>query len=390
MDHFTETSHTGFLENIGNSFKGILFGFLLLAGSIYLLSYNEHRSINQTLALEEMQSKIITLENTNYNAQYEKSPVLLQGEVLPKKELEDRLFGIKSNGLVLERNVEMYQWVEHTSSKSEDKLGGGTETVTTYDYKKEWSSSTVDSSSFRYSSGHENTSMAYHRESFSTDANLGDFYLSKNIIKHFSNRESFNGLTKMPEKIGEMKNYKSYLYKGSNPEHPLIGDIKISYKEAGQGFYSLAGMVQGKALVPYISENDKNLFFVRVAKVSAHQIFKEEFDANTLLTWVLRAVGLMLMFFGFMLIMGPLETLANVIPMLGSVIGGASALVAGVLTLLLGSLVIAIAWFASRPLLSLTIIGVGIGLTFILKSFKKDKESAFSSQSTPPPRRNKD
>jgi len=96
------------------------------------------------------------------------------------------------------------------------------------------------------------------------------------------------------------------------------------------------------------------------------------------------------MFFGFMLIMGPLETLANVIPMLGSVIGGASALVAGVLTLLLGSLVIAIAWFASRPLLSLTIIGVGIGLTFILKSFKKDKESAFSSQSTPPPRRNKD
>ena len=72
MHHFTETKTTSYGENIGNSFKGILLGIVLIIGSIILLSYNENRSINQTLALEEMQSKIVTLPNSNYDAKYEK------------------------------------------------------------------------------------------------------------------------------------------------------------------------------------------------------------------------------------------------------------------------------------------------------------------------------
>ncbi|SFV51001.1 hypothetical protein MNB_SV-12-1118 [hydrothermal vent metagenome] len=388
MNHFTETTTTSYGENIGSSFKGILFGIILIIGSIILLSYNENRSINQTLALEEMQSKIITLQSTKYDTKYENNPILIQGEVTPIKELEDSQFGVKSDGLVLERRVEMYQWRENKTTKSEDKMGGSTETTTTYDYAKEWSSTSIDSSSFKHPENHQNPPMAYSRATYTTDANIGDFYLSKNIINHFSTGSSFDGLSSMPDKIGDMKNYKSYLYKGKNPNTPAIGDIKITYTQAPKGTYSLAGMVKKKALVPYISQNDRTLLFVRNGIVSADKIFQEEFDSNSMLTWGLRAIGLLLMFFGFKLIMGPLATLANVIPMFGSLIGGASSIVAGVLTLLLGSIVIAIAWFASRPILSLIIIAVGIGLTVILNRFKKDKGSfGQNSQTTPPPRR---
>jgi hypothetical protein len=387
MNHFTETTTTSYGENIGNSFKGILFGFLLIVGSIILLSYNENRSINQTLALEEMQSKIVTPKSPKYESEYEKKPLLLQGEVIPIKQLEDTIFGVKANGLVLQRHVEMYQWRENKTTKSEDKLGGSTETTTTYDYVKDWSSSPINSSSFKYPQEHQNPPMSYSKETYTTDANIGDFYLSKEIISHFNNSESFDGLSKMPEQIADMKNYKTYLYKGVNPSTPSIGDIKITYNQTDRGTYSIAGMSEGKAIVPYISKNERDLLFVRVGIVSANQIFQEEFDSNTTLTWILRVVGLALMFFGFMLIMGPLSTLANVIPMFGSLIEGASAIVAGVFTLLLGSVVIAIAWFASRPILSLIIIGVGVGLTMILNRFKKDKGSFSQNTETTPPSR---
>ena len=383
MNHFSETTTTGYGENIGNSFKGIIFGFFLIVGSIFLLSWNENRSINQTLALEEMQSKIVTLPSAKYDAKYNKKPLLVQGEVVPIQALEDSQFGVKSDGLMLKRKVEMYQWRENKSSKSEDKLGGGTQTVTTYDYVKEWSTTAISSSSFKHPQEHSNPPMNYSKETFTTDANLGDFYLSKNIINHFNSTESFNGLSTLPDEIAGFKNHKSFLYKGENVNAPSIGDIKISYTQTPKGVYSIAGMAQDKAMVPYLSSNDRDLIFVRTGIVGADTIFKEEFDSNSTLTWILRAVGLILMFVGFMLIMGPLATLANVIPMLGSLVEGASALVAGVLTLLLGSVVIAVAWFASRPMLSLIIIGVGIGLTMILGRFKKDREPL----TTPPPRR---
>ncbi len=395
MNHFSETTTTGYGENIVNSFKGIIFGFFLILGSIVLLSWNENRSINQTLALEEMQSKIITLSDSKYDIKYENKPILVHGEVVPLKPLEDSQFGVKSDGLMLERKVEMYQWKENKHSESKDKLGGGTETVTTYDYVKKWSSNIIDSSSFKYPEGHNNPPMDYSKKTFTTDANLGDFYLSKNIINHFDNRLSFNGLSTLPDEIDGFKNYKSFLYKGANLNYPSVGDIKISYTQIPKGVYSIAGMAQNKEIVPYISSNDRELIFVRTGVATANRIFKEEFDSNSTLTWILRAGGFVVMFFGFMLLVGPLATIANVIPALGSLVEGTTAIVAGILTLLLGSVVIAIAWFASRPMMSIFIIGVGVGLTMILKRLKKDKvplkttPPSRKSGATPPPRRTK-
>ncbi len=397
MNHFTETSSSSYGANIKSSFKGIVFGLFLILASIILLSYNENRSINQTLALEEMQSKLFVVNGTMYDIQYERKPTLIQGEVSPINDLEDSEFGLSSDGLVLERHVSMYQWQERKSSKSEDKLGGGTETVTTYDYAQAWVDHKVDSSTFKHPENHQNPSMSHTQRTFSTDANIGDFYLSKTIISQFESRQPFDGLSSLPKEIAGFSNHKSFLYRGENPNSPKIGDLKITYTHTPKGIYSIVGMTENKSIVPYVSQNDRTLLFIRSGMVSADTIFKEEFSSNSTLTWILRGVGLVLMFIGFMLIMAPLSTFANVIPMVGSLIEGASALVAGILTLLLGSVVIAIAWFASRPMLSLVIIAVGVGIPLILGEFKNSSKKPLSppnrnvppqrSGATPPPRR---
>jgi len=417
MDHFTETTRTSYGSNIGNSFKGILFGLLLLVGSIVLLWWNESRSVNQADALNEMNAKIVTLPDSIYHPEHENKPVLVQGEVKPVSQIVDTLFGVKSDGLVLRRSVEMYQWKENKSSKSEEKLGGGTETVTTYDYVKEWSSMAINSSSFKHPQGHHNPPMNYKGETFVTDANIGGYYLSQNMVAKIGASQTYNGLSSMPKKIGVADNHMSFLYigqkpqdqgvtdlngslkievgdVGSSPQNPRVGDVKISYTYAPAGQYSIAAKSQNKALVNYTTSNGESFSFIRSGTVSAKQIFKDELDANSTLTWILRGVGLLIMFIGFSLIMGPLATIAKVIPMLGSLVGGATGIIAGVLTLVLGSIVISLAWFTSRPMLSLAIIGIGIAIVVGLAKFGKKKETTVNNDSfsevpssaTPPPR----
>jgi len=395
MDRYTETTYTGYGQNIGNSFKGIFLGIIFLIGSIILLWWNEGRSVDQATALNEMQEKIVTLPNTSYDGQYENRAVLVQGKVIPLEGLFDPEFGVKSDGLVLSKSVEMYQWNEKTSTTSQDKLGGGTETITTYDYVKEWSSSQIDSSSFKRSMGHQNPMMTRKDGYYVTPAQMGDFSLDKTMVSHIGAYESYAGLASMPDYIGDAKNYKSFLYLGINPQMPMIGDMKITYLYAPSAIYTFAAKEQGKALVPYVTDNGKSFVFVRNGKVDSMTIFKEELDANSLMTWILRGVGLLVMFFGFTMIMGPVATLAKVIPMLGSLVGGVTSLVAGAFTLVLGSMIIALAWFSSRPLMSLTIIAVGIGIAFALgklgkKSVQAVKETyeGNSEPRTPPSRTN--
>jgi len=385
MDKFTETSYTSYGQNIGNSFKGIFVGLIFLIGSIVLLWWNEGRSVEQAEALQEMQGKIITLSDTSYNAENDNKAVLLSGNVKPLHEIIDPEFGVKSNGLVLKKTTQMYQWKEHEESQSKDKLGGGTETVTTYTYVKEWSSFENNSMNFKHPQGHQNPAMTHKGGIYSTDAQLGDFHLDKNVINNIGTFESYPGLMQMPDMIGDAKNYKTYLYLGINPSTPQIGDVKITYTYAPAGEYTFAGKQSGKSIMSYTTENGKDFLFVRSGKVSAKKIFKEELEANAMMTWILRAVGLLLMFIGFSMMMGLLATLAKVIPMLGSLVGGMTSIIAGVLTLILGSLVIALAWFSSRPIMSLIIIAVGVGIAFALGKFGKKKGAVSGGRSTPPP-----
>ncbi len=381
MDHFTEKSYTGYGQNIGNSLKGIFFGFILLIGSIILLWWNEGRSVEQSTALNEMKAKIITLSDTKYATKYEGQAALFQGEVEPLNELVDSTFGINFDGLKLKRMVAMYQWRENTSSKSEDKLGGGTETVTTYDYVKEWSYSEINSDTFKHPQGHQNPKMLYRDETFVTDAKMGDFYLDKTVVDHISASEDYAGLH--PASDLNMTNHQNFLYIGKNAQKPQIGDIKISYKVASRGIYSFAAKIQGETLTYYTTKNGKQFIFVRNGKVTAESIFDSELESNSVLTWILRGVGLVLMFVGFSTMMSILSTLAKVIPFLGSLVGGVTGIIAGILTLILGSFVIALAWLSSRPLLSLGILIGGVIIAISIAKFGKKKEVQTNDETSP-------
>ncbi len=378
MDKFTETTTTSYGANIGNSIKGMGIGAFLIISSISLLWWNEGNTVAQASALSEMEANTITLSGTNYDAASEGKPVLIQGDIKPNKQLSDPLFGVISDGLLLKRDAQMYQWNEEEHTQT-DNTGGSTTTTTTYSYNKKWASTPIDSSRFKHPEGHQNPQMTYQSQKFGTDATLGDYAVGQNMLSSLDAKSPID-LSKLPQYMNGFKNYNTYYYSGYNISYPKIGDMKISYSFEPVGKFTVAALSQNKELIAYSASNGRSLAFVKNGTMTAAQLFKAEQDANAMMAWFIRVIGLVIMYIGFTLLMGVLPTLARIIPFLGSLIGGVTGLIAAVLTLVVGSLVIAIAWFASRPMLSVALIAGGIVLAVILGKAAKRKAPSLTEE----------
>ena len=111
--------------------------------------------------------------------------------------------------------------------------------------------------------------------------------------------------------------------------------------------------------------------------VPAQQMFEDAISTNTLITWLVRLGGFILLWIGFVLLFAPLSVLADIVPLFGSLVGAATGLIAFLLALAVALTVIAIAWVVFRPLLGITLlIGAIAALFFGFRAFGKKKPQA--------------
>jgi hypothetical protein len=368
-DAFTEVTTNSYGSRIKNSFSGVIFGFLLLVGSIILLWWNEGRTIEQADALAEGLEKTRVLASPKYDVVNEEALVFIQSPLKGGK-LHDSTFNVSTTGLILKRTVYMYQWKESVSEERKEKLGGDVEVTKTYNYTKVWNERPYDSSYFKKREEHVNPPFLYHKETFNSPASIGDFTLSPEVLSQAKGYQKLMlhnlDITQTLAQIVDGE-----IYIGKTPSSPQIGDVRIVYSYIPEGLFSIIAQQSGTILKPYLTTNKHTLAFVRAGAHTPELIFAQEQSDNVMMAWLLRALGLFLMFLGFTMILGPLQTLASIVPILGSILGMGSSIIAFILTLILGGSVIALAWFAHRPLLSGVIIVVIVGIVFILLRRKK-------------------
>jgi hypothetical protein len=258
---------------------------------------------------------------------------------------------------------------------------------TLYTYHRVWSDAHNDSSRFRHPDGHDNPAMRYRRlVVVARDATLGAFHPGEQVLRLLPADES---LSVDPAIVGSSGTrggspaqvVDGSLYLGADPTNPRIGDLRISYHLAPNGDVSIVGRQTGTDLTEYQTKAGDQLLMATPGVTSAAQMFEAANDENRVLTWVLRFIGAVLMFIGFAFILRPLVVVADVVPFIGNILGAGAALVALVLTAVLAPLVIAIAWFAHRPLLAIVIIAIGLGLAFGVRTLAARK--AARKQPTP-------
>jgi hypothetical protein len=283
------------------------------------------------------------------------------------------------------RKVEMYQWREDSRSNNNQ---------TTYTYSRVWSDRPIDSSRFREGGGRQNPPMPMTGTSIvANDAQLGAFRLTRDVIDAAgSNEERKLELTeahlaafraRFPERTHVVD---GGVQIGQSVTEPRIGDLRISYSLLPVDAMSVVGRQTQGALGAYTASNGRRVVLASASMRSAEAMFAQAQDDNRVFTWVIRAVGLVFLFVGFMMIMGPFTTLVSYIPIIGSIVSAGAMAIAFVLTLVVGLPVIAIAWFAARPLLSAALIAAGVAAFFGAKVLADRRKAARdAARSQPPP-----
>ncbi|MER9135831.1 TMEM43 family protein [Mesorhizobium sp. M0830] len=367
-DSFQEVASVSWFGRIKRAVGGVIFGLLLVVLMVIGLFWNEGRAVQTARSLAEGAGAVVSTSADSVDAANDGKLVHVSGQVTADSGLADPDFGIAAQGLRLSRSVEMYQWKEESKSETTKKLGGDEETVTTYSYSKVWDDSQIDSSDFKKPDGHQNPPMAIHSRTFQIpQGKLVAFDLDTPVLDRIEGdkdyplssdqsaaiKAAYTGSRPLSIVDGEV-------YLGADTTTPALGDYRISYDLAPLGVVSIVARQAGSRFEPYQTEAGDALLMVDTGTVPADKMFAEAVSANTLITWLLRAAGLLLLTIGFALFLSPIGVILDVIPFLGSMARMGTGIIAFFLAILVGTTTIAIAWFWYRPVLAAGILVTGV------------------------------
>ncbi len=375
MSDFSEVSHEGWFSRIMGSIKGVVVGLLLFIAGMPFLWWNEGRAVTTYNSLNEGLGAVVEGKADALDPALDKKLVHIVGDAKSTETLSDSAFGVSvPNGIRLERNVKMYQWKENKKTKKEKKLGGGKKTVTTYSYEKDWSSSVIDSSRFKKSSEYRNPSkMAFSPVTKQANkVTFGAFTLNPSQISRLSNSETLNVTAEDQKKLAgimarRLKLLDGGYYFGTDPSNPKIGDLRITFSVVKPHQVTIIAQQTGSTFQPYQTKAGDALSMLQSGSHSSKDMFDSAQSSNTMMTWVFRLLGFIMMFIGVKMIFEPLVVVADVVPFFGDVLSYGTGMFAFAIAGFFALLTIAIAWFAYRPLLSIGLLAIAGGIIFMVK-----------------------
>jgi hypothetical protein len=391
-DTFTSTTSTSWGSNLLGSIKSVFFGLILFVISFPLLFWNEGRAVRTAKGLTEGQGAVVSVPADTVDASKEGKLVHVSGAVKTDAPVVDDELAVQATAVKLIRTVEMFQWKEHEKSESRSKIGGGTETVKTWEYKKEWADGRIDSSQFKHPEGHENPEAPpFATKTFvANQTTVGAFTMSPEQVGQLTNATSLPldaaAAEKLPAGVSDkFKVTDGKFYQGDDPGTPKVGDVRISFQVVNPSTVSLVGVQTGQTFAPYQTATGTTILLVEEGSLTAPQMFKKAQDANTFMTWLIRLGGFFLMFIGIFMLFRPIVVFADVLPLFGTMLGAGIGLFAFLGAAILSFLTIAIAWVFYRPFIGITMIVLAGAAFYWLLSVGMKKKAARAAAAAPAP-----
>ena len=403
---YQETVTTGYGTRVKQSFKKIATGFTLFLSATALLWWNEGNSVKTADMLDEAQSVCEVMENPNKkDASLEGQLICGTAKAVTTDSLIDKDFGIGVNAISVKRTAAYYQWHETKTEETKEKSDGSEKKIITYDYHKGWSPSPINSSNFKKTHGHTNVVLANIEddEQWAEHVSFGAYNLSMSLIHSINTYEPFkielsDGLMRQLDKTiqasyeryytKEERNSNTYnyvhmndnqLYLGLEPSSPMVGDVRVSFEKVAPAHeVTVVAVVDGDSFKPFRAKNGYTLEKLVMGKKDVDQFFEDEQTNNTMKTWMLRIIGIMMVIGGLKLIFGFVETLLKIVPFLSSIIGWGVGVICSVLGFVWSLIVIAIAWLFYRPILGITLLVIAGFLIWLFALGGKNKMKQFA------------
>ena len=384
-----EMENINYGEKLKNSCCGMGFGFLFFFGFLGIAGWNEYRNVAniQTIkaAREEYKSGTcspimsnlegelvhLTCSITNLDLLGGDDPVL-QG--VPESE---------RTGLSLKTDMEVYQWSEETSTETKDnKVGGGSTRITTYNYRRRWSTRSPDDINAFHQGGETCKSQNGDRACYNWDpkdeswwnqagyqlgsnvvidqsenVKAGDYVLPQSAVSSLGEPEELtpscasggggtstaapttvapsNSSTRRELQTGVtlscatgsgnnpvLKNQNLY-WQQIDSDGRQIDYLMRSYTIYKATTVSILAEQRGNSFLKWTSpyDDDYGLFIFTDGNKTATEMFDEEEMANKGLTWFLRFFTLVMVVTGLVMITAPLTEIPDIIPVIGPFIG---------------------------------------------------------------------
>ena len=134
---------------------------------------------------------------------------------------------------------------------------------------------------------------------------------------------------------------------------------------------SFIAQVYQDNLKEYTAKNGKSLATSTMGAEDMETMFSSEHSKNSILTWLLRLAGILLVVFGLKGITGIIVTLFKVLPFLASIANFGVGAICWIVGILWSVIVIALAWIFYRPVLCISLLVAAALLTFFF--IKKGK-----------------
>jgi len=421
---YTETKTTGYGSRVSGSFKGIGTGLILFVGATVLLWWNEGRAVHRAQDIKEVGKTATHVEDINSIAP-QGQLVHLNGKAETTETLTDGTFGVSANALSLTRTVEYYQWVEHSKTETKEKIGGSKEEITTYTYERAWVSTPINSNEFHDPEYQGvNSTLANinfeDKTTYAENVTFGAYKMPSNfigsvagcssrantalnisneILADFNNSitkaqpvttQIANGVTNAIVNADSTVTYEyvhvagNQIYFGRNAASPAIGDVKVSFTNTNPSAeLSLVAVVQGDSFGLYHTKNGSDDYYIEPGYKTLDQMMQSAEESNTILTWILRIVGILLVCGALKMIFAILVTLLKVLPFLANILNWGVSLICNVLGVAWSLIIIALAWIFYRPILGVCLLAVAGALIYWLVIGKKKKDANSAAATVP-------
>ncbi len=361
---YTEITKNSYGKNVKNSFGGIIFGIVLFVLSVVILWFNEGNLAKQNQIASYVNKNAIPVQNTPIDTNNDNKLISVSGNLVTDEDLSDGLI-TAPKALVLDRTVEMYQWVEHEDSDTDTNMGGSTTTKTTYTYKKEWSDRPIDSSNF-YKKSYVNPPFTLKSERLEAKkGSFGEFKLSNYQTSRLNNLSEYSNLP-------YNRNYTisgNYYYKSNNIESPSIGDIRISYKYTpSDSPVSVIGMQRADKTITPMTIKQGNVYMQYDGILTQDEIVEKFKKGNLVTTNIFRIIGFFLMFFGLNLILKPIGTLLSFIPIFEKIVSFLTGGLVFLISLVLSLIIIAVAWLCYRPVAAICLLAAAVAVGVLIRN----------------------
>jgi hypothetical protein len=361
-------------SRLSSKVQSLLAGLLLLLGAFPTIAWIENRAVDAARFEEQRTSLAVSVPPDAVDSSHEGQLVHVVGELSTTETLTDPILKVGLVALKMERQVEMFQWVEHTHLETRATPGGGTKSERVATYSRQWSAKPIDSRRF-VEKGYDNPT-----ERFLVDwraevasAKLGAFIVPRFLLEQFQaltpvelTAADFDRLS--PDLKSRLKRHDGRFVSSADPTQPQVGDLRIRLVAASPSPVTVLARQTGSSFEPYLP-NAAGLAPIgrlQVNEVPANELLAGLQPDASKWTWWLRGVGLMLVWLGVVCVSGPVTTACTVTPYVNDIVLATGRLFPTYVAFLVWGITFSGHWFGLRPMFVILGYLLLIAVTYFL------------------------